>query len=190
MAGGVCYAVTRRRKRFEVLRQLFPSIPIFRGYLFAMERTLVLIKPDAVQRSLIGEIISRIEKKGLMIVALKMMYMTDRVIADHYQHLTDKPFFPELSDFMKSTPVIAACVEGLNAIETVRRVVGITLSRQADPGTIRGDLAMSVQCNLVHASDSAETAQEELKRFFQHQEIFEYKSLTTPLIYAGKERTS
>lgn len=152
-----------------------------------MERTLVLIKPDALQRSLVGEIITRIERKGLAIVGLKMMILTDEIISQHYQHLADKPFFPELSGFMKSTPVIALCVEGIDAIDTMRRLAGITLARQAEPGTIRGDFAMSVQCNLVHASDSLKTAREEVVRFFSLDEIFSFKRALEPLVYAAKE---
>lgn len=154
-----------------------------------MERTLVLIKPDAIQRSLIGEIVSRIEKKGLAIVGLKMMYLTDELLTEHYRHLADQPFFGELSAFMKSAPVIAMCVEGLDATDTLRRIAGTTLAREAQPGTIRGDLAMSVQCNLIHASDSVSSAQEEVNRFFRSDEIASLDRVVEPLIYAAKERS-
>jgi nucleoside-diphosphate kinase len=153
-----------------------------------MEQTLVLIKPDAVNRGLIGEIIMRIERKGLAIVGAKMLYLTGDLIAKHYQHLSDKAFFPELRKFMQSAPLIALCVEGLDAIETMRKLAGITLARQAEPGTIRGDFAMSVQCNLILASDSPQTAKEELARFFKSEEVFSFERAMTPLVYAAKER--
>jgi len=152
-----------------------------------MERTLVLIKPDALERCLVGEIVTRIERKGLVLVGLKMLRMTDELLNDHYSHLADKAFFGELKDFMKSVPIIAACVEGVGAVDTMRRLAGITLAREADPGTIRGDFAMSVQCNLVHASDSLATAAVEVPRFFSSEEIFSYPRQLTPSIYGNKE---
>lgn len=152
-----------------------------------MEKTLVLIKPDALQRGIVGDIIARIERKGLKLVGLRMTPLTDDLISEHYSHLLDKPFFPEIRDFMTSLPVIALCVEGLDAIETVRRLAGITLAREAAPGTIRGDFAMSVQCNLIHASDSAETAKAEVSRFFDQEQIYPYDRLIDSVIYAPKE---
>ena len=119
-----------------------------------MERTLVLIKPDAVQRGLIGNILNRFERKGLKVVGLKLMELSDEILDDHYSHLSDKPFFPRIKSFMRSTPVIAICLEGFEVVYTVRTLCGITNSREAASGTIRGDLGMSIQCNLVHASDS------------------------------------
>ena len=153
-----------------------------------MERTLVLIKPDALQRGLVGEILSRIERKGLKLVGVQMQQMTDEVLNDHYRHLLDKPFFGEIKDFMTSTPILAICVEGLDAVETVRRLCGITMAREANPGTIRGDYAMSVQCNLIHASDSLATAKEEVARFFEDRSIFNYDRMINDVIYASKER--
>lgn len=153
-----------------------------------MERTLVLIKPDALQRGLVGEILSRIERKGLKIAGVRMLQMTGRLIDDHYSHLVDKPFFPEIRAFMTSLPVIAVCVEGLDAVDTVRRVCGITLAREAAPGTIRGDLAMSVQCNLIHASDSVPCAEEEVARFFETDQLQSYERFIDPIVYASKER--
>ena len=155
--------------------------------LVAMERTLVLIKPDALQRGIVGKIITRIERKGLKLIGARMTRLTDELIDDHYGHLLDMPFFPEIKDFMTSLPVIALCIEGLDAIETVRRLAGITLAREADPGTIRGDFAMSVQCNLIHASDSPETAEAEVPRFFKRDQIFPYDRLVDSVIYAPKE---
>lgn len=153
-----------------------------------MERTLVLIKPDAVQRKLVGEIISRLERKGLKLVGLKLMQLDMRILEDHYSHLTDKPFFKDIASFMQATPVIVACFEGFDVIETVRRLCGITKAREADPGTIRGDLAMSVQTNLVHASDSKEAAAAELKRFFSEGELLDHDETLRPFIYAPGER--
>ena len=152
-----------------------------------VERTLVLIKPDAIQRGLIGRIIGRFEDKGLKVVGLKLMNLREQLLNEHYAHLADKPFFPGTRAFMQSTPVVAMCLEGLDSVETVRRLCGITKSREAQPGTIRGDLAMSVQANLVHASDSLETARTEVKRFFSESELFEYNSVQTGVIYSKDE---
>src|SRR5689334_13477006 len=152
-----------------------------------MERTLVLIKPDAVQRGLVGRILARFEDKGLKIVGMKFMKLTDALLNEHYSHLVDKPFFPGIKRFMTLTPVVAVCVEGLDAVGTVRRLCGITKAREAAPGTIRGDWAMSVQANLVHASDSLETAKAEVARFFNDGEFFEYDSALTQTIYSEDE---
>ncbi len=152
-----------------------------------MERTLVLIKPDAVSRGLMGRLISRFEAKGLQIVGCKMMQLDDRLLAEHYAHLADKPFFPRIAAFMKTTPVVALCVQGLEAVEVVRQMCGVTNSRAAAPGTIRGDLGMSIQCNLVHASDGADTAEIEVKRFFRPEELFDYTPLNRGIIYADDE---
>ena len=152
-----------------------------------MERTLILIKPDAIQRGLIGKIITRFEEKGLKPVGFKFLKLTDAHLNEHYSHLADKPFFAGIRRFMQLTPVIAICLEGLDCVDTVRSVCGITKSREAAPGTIRGDWAMSIQANLVHASDSIETAEKEVARFFDASELFEYQSSTTPLIYSEDE---
>ena len=121
-----------------------------------MEQTLVIIKPSAVHRGLIGEVISRFEKKGLIIAGMKMMQLTDEILAEHYAHLVDRPFFPLLRDSMKLSPVIVMCVKGLDAVSVVRAMTGATNARKAEPGTIRGDFSMSGQHNIVHASDSVE----------------------------------
>jgi nucleoside-diphosphate kinase len=152
-----------------------------------MERTLILIKPDAIQRGLIGRIISRFEEKGLKLAGIKFLSLTDQLINDHYSHLVDKPFFGGIKRFMQLTPVIAICLEGVDCAETVRRLCGITKAREAAPGTIRGDWAMSVQANLVHASDSLETAQKEVARFFNDSELFEYESVRTQTVYSEDE---
>ena len=152
-----------------------------------MERTLVLIKPDAVQRGLIGRILARFEDKGLKVAGMKFLELSDALLNEHYSHLADKPFFPGTKRFMTLTPVVAICIEGLDAVETVRRLCGITKAREAAPGTIRGDWAMSVQANLVHASDSIETAKTEVARFFDDSELFEYDSALTQTIYSEDE---
>jgi nucleoside-diphosphate kinase len=153
-----------------------------------MEKTLILIKPNAVQRGLIGEIIARIERKGLHITGLKMMQLDDTILNEHYAHLSERPFFRILKDSMMVTPVVAMCVEGLDAVETVRLMVGATNARKALPGTIRGDLSMSGEQNVVHASDSVENAQAEVKRFFSENEIFSYESAITAFEYGEEER--
>jgi nucleoside-diphosphate kinase len=148
----------------------------------------VLIKPDAFQRDLIGEIIKRLEIKGLKLVGIKMMQLGDDLLNEHYSHLQQLPFFPEIKAFMRKTPIIACCWEGVEAVETVRLLCGVTKARTAAPGTIRGDLAMSIQTNLVHASDSLETANVEIPRFFKPEEIFEYEDITAPYLYSSGER--
>lgn len=153
-----------------------------------MERTLVLIKPDAVQRDLVGEIISIFERKGLKLVGMKMMALTDQLLDEHYSHLREKSFFGEIKGFMKSTPVIACCLEGVDCVDTVRLLCGITKAREAAPGTIRGTFAMSVQANLVHASDSLETAKVEVPRFFKAEELFEYEDVVRTFVYSPAER--
>ena len=148
-----------------------------------MERTLVLLKPSAVQRALIGEVISRFEKKGLRIVGMKMLQLTDELLAQHYS----KPFFPLLRDSMKKTPVVAMCLEGVDAIEVVRFITGYTNGRKAVPGTIRGDYCMSNQQNIVHASDSPSAAAIELNRFFKPEELFDFGNLNMDRLYAVDE---
>ncbi|KKT20481.1 MAG: Nucleoside diphosphate kinase [Candidatus Peregrinibacteria bacterium GW2011_GWA2_43_8] len=152
-----------------------------------MEKTLVLVKPDAIQRGLIGEIVSRFEKKGLKLVGMKMMTLDEAILREHYAHLADKPFFGSLSKFMMKNPVIAMCWEGLECVNAVRLLCGITKARSAEAGSIRGDLAMSVSCNVVHASDSVENAGKEGKRFFKDGEIFDYKKTEFEHVYAEDE---
>jgi len=152
-----------------------------------MERTLVLLKPDALQRNLLGEIISRFEKKGLKIVGLKMTKPPESVWQEHYAHHREKPFFRDLVEFMKSSPVIAMVLEGIEVVEAVRLIVGPTLGRKADAGNIRGDFSMSQQHNIVHASDSVETAEKEIWRFFNEDEIFDYQKFDLLAIYSKEE---
>ena len=148
------------------------------------EKSLIIIKPDAIQRNLAGEVIRRFENKGLKIIGLKMMSIEDALLDEHYAHIKDKPFFPGIRDFMESCPVIVMAVEGINAISAIRIIVGPTKSWEADAGTIRGDFSLSTQSNIVHASDSVESGEVEVKRFFQKDEIFEYKKIDTDFVYA------
>lgn len=139
-----------------------------------MERTLVLLKPDAIQRRLVGKIISRIEEKGLKIVAMKMMRVTRELAERHYAEHREKPFFGELVSFITSGPIVAMVVEGPDAIGTVRKMMGKTNPLEAAPGTIRGDYGLSVTMNLIHGSDSPETSAREIPIFFSPEEVLDY----------------
>lgn len=139
------------------------------------ERTLILVKPDAVQRGLIGRIIERYEQRGLRIVGLKLMQAGRPLAERHYEIHTDKPFFPGLVDFITSSPLVAMAVEGTNAIAVCRAINGATRPNEAAPGSIRGDLALETGMNLVHASDSAETAALELSLWFDDAELVDYE---------------
>lgn len=152
-----------------------------------MEKTLVILKPSALQRALVGEVIKRFEQKGLRLAGIKMMQLSEKVLSEHYAHLADRPFFQRIKDSMMITPVIVTCWEGKDAVRVVRAMTGSTNSRDAIPGTIRGDLSLSVQENIVHTSDSEETAAVELARFFSADEIFDYNYLLTPSLYANDE---
>lgn len=140
-----------------------------------MEKTLVILKPGCVSRGLIGEIISRFEKKGLRLAGMKMIRLNDAILNEHYAHLAQKSFFTRVKNGMMASPVIVCCWEGLDAIRVVHDMAGKTNGREALPGTIRGDYSVSVQENIVHTSDSPETASAELKRFFNESEIFDYQ---------------
>jgi len=139
-----------------------------------MERTLILAKPDAIQRGLIGQIITRFERKGLKLIGMKMMSLDDALLQSHYAHIVDKPFYKDTEKFMKSSPVTVMAWEGVECVSAVRLLVGITKSREADAGTIRGDFSMSTGRNIVHASDSADNGAAEVKRFFTEEELFDY----------------
>ena len=152
-----------------------------------LEKTLVILKPCTIQRALIGEVINRFERKGLRLCGMKMVQLTDEVLSEHYAHLSEKPFFQRVKDAMMTAPVIALCLEGVDAIAAVRAFAGPTNGRLAAPGTIRGSYCMSFQENIVHASDSAETAEVELKRFFRPEEIFEWKQAYFDFLYANDE---
>lgn len=154
-----------------------------------MQRTLIIIKPDALQRSIVGEIITRFEKKGLKLIANKMVTLTAEVLKEHYAHLVDKPFFPGVESFMMSSPVILQIWEGYECIEAVRKMCGVTNSREAEPGSIRGDMSCSYGSNLIHASDSPEAADAEVKLFFSADEIFDYRKVIEEYSYSDEERS-
>ena len=140
----------------------------------ATETTLILFKPDCVTKNISGDVLNRFLSKGLTIRGIKMMTLSNELLAEHYSHVADKPFFPEIANFMKSSPVIALALEGDDAIATVRDLLGPTNSEEAPAGTIRGDLGDNMMINVCHASDGPETAAAELKRFFQDGELFSY----------------
>ena len=152
-----------------------------------MERTLVILKPGTVQRGLIGEIISRLEKKALFLVGMKMQWLDDQILSEHYAHLKDKPFFQRMKDAMSVCPVVLMCWEGKDAVSVVRSLVGATNGRLAQAGTIRGDYSMSTQENIIHASDSLENAEKEINRFFGKDELFDYPMQLLKSIYASDE---
>ncbi len=154
-----------------------------------MERTVVLVKPDGLQRGLIGQIISRFERKGLKLIGLKMTRLTDEILDHWYSHHKDKPFFKNLKDFMKSDPIVAMIWEGLDAVEAVRLMCGVTRGVQAEPGSIRGDFGLSNQYNIIHASDSQEAAEKELNLVFEKNEIFQYEKGEYSYLYSQEERT-
>ncbi len=131
------------------------------------QRTLVMLKPDALKRGLVGQIISRIEDKGFKIAAIKTLMLSENIVKEHYAHHGEKSFFGELTAFMLSGPVMVMIVEGESVIEAVRTMVGSTKWHEALPGTIRGDYANSTICNLIDASDTSENAEKEIKRFFE-----------------------
>ncbi|MEX0749107.1 MAG: nucleoside-diphosphate kinase [Candidatus Saccharimonadales bacterium] len=153
-----------------------------------MERTLILAKPDAVQRGLVGEIITRFERKGLKLIGLKMISVDDEILEQHYSHLTDKPFFSGIKSFMKSSPLVAMAWEGYECTASVRVIVGATNPRAADAGTIRGDFAMGQGRNLIHASDNAESGMTEVERFFSGAELFSYDKSEYLHVYEDNER--
>ncbi len=152
-----------------------------------MEKTLIILKPDALQRSLVGEIIGRLERKGLQLIGLKMIRLDDAILRSHYAHIVDKPFYKDVESFMQSSPVIVLALEGYECIESVRLIVGATNPREADAGTIRGDLAIGNGRNLIHASDSRENGEKEVKRFFHTDELFAYDRTVTPDLYSPSE---
>lgn len=153
----------------------------------SIQKTLVLLKPCTLQRGLAGEIISRFEKKGLQLCGMKMMMLTDELLSEHYAHLSQKPFFERVKQSMMTAPVVALCLKGVNAVKAVHDMAGATDGKKAPCGTIRGDYSMSFQENIVHTSDSEETAAIELKRFFQPEEIFNWDISYFPFLYANDE---
>ncbi len=155
-------------------------VEAFISYIFSfplihsMERTLILLKPDAVTKRVCGQVVDRFEKAGLSICGCKMMVLSAAVLRDHYAHIADKPFYPDVEKFMQSAPVIAMVLEGDDCIVKVRDMLGVTDSRKAAPGTIRATLGVDMMVNIAHASDSAEAAEKEVARFFEKEELFAY----------------
>jgi nucleoside-diphosphate kinase len=153
----------------------------------ALERTLVLLKPDCVQRRLMGDVIGRFERKGLNIIAMKLMQVTPEMSKKHYAEHVAKPFYPGLEKFITASPIVAMVVEGLEVIRVVREMLGATSGLKAAAGTIRGDYSSSRQMNLVHASDGPEAAAREIELYFQKNELFSYEPSLTPWFRAGDE---
>jgi nucleoside-diphosphate kinase len=152
-----------------------------------MQRTLVLLKPDCVQRRLMGNIIGRFEAKGLNIIAMKMMRVTPELSQQHYAEHVEKPFYGSLESFITSAPVVAMAIEGLEVITVVRDMLGATSGLKAAAGTIRGDYSSSRQMNLVHASDSEESAQRELELYFDSSELCDYQPVAIEFLKAADE---
>lgn len=140
-----------------------------------MERSLVLLKPDTVQRGLIGELIGRLEDKGLKIAGMKLMEVDEGLAKEHYKEHVEKDFFSDLFDFITSGPIVAMVVEGNQAISVIRKMMGATNPFEAEPGTIRGDYGLDLTKNLVHGSDSPESAEREIDLFFSKEEILDYE---------------
>lgn len=153
-----------------------------------MERTLVIAKPDAIQRGLVGEIIKRLEQKGLKLVGMKMASLDEAILRTHYAEHVEKAFYAGLEEFMKSSPVVLMAWEGYECVESVRALVGATNPRQAAAGSIRGDLAIGVGRNLIHASDSKASGEREVDLFFDKDELFEYDKSEYVHIYEAFER--
>ncbi len=151
------------------------------------ERTLLLIKPDAIQRGFVGEIIARFERKGFRLVGMKMLQMSKELAKEHYSHLVSKPFYPDLEKFVTTHPLVAVVIEGKEAVEVTRLIVGPTNASKAPGGTIRGDFSNSTSRNVIHASDSKETAEKEVHRFFKPAELFDYKVSSEHFLCAPDE---
>ncbi|MBC7112656.1 MAG: nucleoside-diphosphate kinase [Candidatus Methanomethyliales bacterium] len=147
-----------------------------------IERTFVMIKPDAVLRGLVGEVISRLERKGLKIVGMRMIKMSEEEASSLYSVHKGKPFYDELIRFIRSAPVVVMAIEGESAISVVRRLIGPTDSKEAPPGTVRGDFSCSKSMNIIHASDSLDNAQRELSIFFKDSEVLSYSRLDESLV--------
>lgn len=153
-----------------------------------MERTLIIAKPDAVQRGLVGEIIGRLERKGLKLIGMKMMALDNQLLQQHYAEHLEKPFYASLEDFMKSSPVVVMAWEGFECVNSVRVLVGTTNPREATAGTIRGDFAVGTGRNLIHASDSNASGEREVSLFFGPSELFQYEKSEYLHIYETFER--
>lgn len=154
-----------------------------------MERTLIIAKPDAVQRGLVGEILLRLERKGLKLIGIKMMSLDSELLQKHYEEHLEKPFYVGLEKFMKSSPVVVMALEGFECVNSVRILVGSTNPRQAEAGTIRGDFAIGTGRNLIHASDSKKSGQQEVARFFTEDELMQYEKSEYLHVYEEHERS-
>jgi nucleoside-diphosphate kinase len=154
-----------------------------------MERTLVIAKPDAVQRGLVGEIVRRLESKGLKLIGMKMASLDETILRTHYEEHLEKGFYKGLESFMKSSPVVLMAWEGFECIDSVRAIVGATNPREAAPGSIRGDYAIGVGRNLIHASDSKESGDREVGIFFDDKELFDYDKSEYMHLYEEFERS-
>jgi nucleoside-diphosphate kinase len=153
-----------------------------------LQNSVVLLKPDAIQRGLVGKIISRFEQKGLKLVGLKMMILTHEILDEWYSHHKGKPFFGSLKEFMMSMPVIAMLWEGLECVSTVRKLCGTTKGYEAEAGSIRGDFSISGAHNIIHASDSLETARKEKELIFSKEDIYDYDKGEYLWVYSVEER--
>jgi len=151
------------------------------------ERTLLLIKPDAIQRGFVGDILARFERKGFKIVGMKMLQMGKELAREHYAHLVSKPFYPDLEKFVTTHPLVAVVIEGKEAVEVTRLIVGPTNASKAPGGTVRGDFSNSTSRNMIHASDSKETAAKEVPRFFKESELFDYRQSGEQFLSAPDE---
>lgn len=153
-----------------------------------MEKTLIIAKPDALQRGLVGEIIRRFEMKGLKLIGIKMLSLSSKLLQEHYREHLEKDFFDGLEKFMKSSPVVIMAWEGFECVNSVRLIVGDTNPRLAEAGTVRGDMAIGTGRNLIHASDSKQSGKAEVKTFFKEDELFEYEKSEYLHIYEPHER--
>ncbi|CAL8285117.1 unnamed protein product [Boreogadus saida] len=186
---GRCF--TRSRFSEKALVSKFTSAPLSSGAIHrtqssftgGVERTLVAVKPDGVQRRYVGQIIQRFEKRGFKLVGLKMLQASDGLLSQHYRELVKKPFYPNLVDYMTSGPVVAMVWEGLNVVQSSRRMVGPTNPAEAPAGTVRGDLSLHVSRNVVHASDSVEGAEREIQLWFEGKELLNWECYDHSLTY-------
>ncbi|XP_049602183.1 nucleoside diphosphate kinase 3 [Syngnathus scovelli] len=162
----------------SLFSQIFQS-----GWIGVNERTFIAIKPDAVQRKLVGEIVQRFERKGFKLVALKLVQASEDLLLDHYWDLRNKPFFSELIHYMRSGPVVAMVWQGLDVVKTARKMLGETNPAESLPGTIRGDYCVDVGRNVIHGSDSVQSAQKEISLWFKKQELQMWERNSMPWIY-------
>ena len=152
-----------------------------------MEKTLIILKPCAIRRDLIGEIIHRFEMKGMQLCGIKMMQLDDKILNEHYAHLADRPYFQRIKNSMMKTSVIVSVWKGVDIVEIAHHMAGATNGREAAQGTIRGDYSVSIQENIVHTSDTVENAKTEIARFFRPEEVFDFKQLSNSVLYAENE---